>query len=134
MPNKHLTKREREVLELIAYGNSQKEVAYLLDCKLATVDVHVKNIKAKTGLQKATELGAAFLWKKYRLPIIDLPERTRKVIATALLALSIFTAVLNSSDMLRVFRGNGRPGAKTVNARPGGRRGRKEFDFILKVA
>lgn len=134
MPNKNLTKREREVLELIAYGNSQKEVAYMLDCKLGTVDTHVKNIKAKTGLQKATELAAAFLWKKYRLPVIDLPDRTRRVIAAALLALSVFTTVLNSSDMLRVFRGNGRPGAKTINAKAGARRSRKEFDFILDAA
>ena len=134
MPNKHLTKREREVLELIAYGNSQKEVAYLLDCRTGTVDTHVKNIKHKTGLQKASELGCAFLWKKYRLPVIDIPQRTRARIAGALLALSVFTAVMNNSDMLRVFRGNGRVGAKTVNARVGTKRSRRELEFILKVA
>ena len=123
-----LTKRERQVLELTAWGNSQKEVAYELDLNVRTVDSHIKNIKRKTGLQKATELECAWLMKQFKIAIIDIPERYRARIAAALLALSLFTLVTSNTQMLRVFRGNGRPGAKTVNARTSGRRNRRESE------
>lgn len=129
---KSLTKREREVLELTAWGNSQKEIAYELDLKVRTIDTHLKNIKEKMGLQKATELECAWLIKQFHIPVIDIPERYRARIAAVLLALSLFTVVMHSSEMLRVFRGNGRPGAKTVNVRTGTRRSRKEsYEFTV---
>lgn len=122
---KSLTRRERQVLELTAWGNSQKEIAYELDLKVGTVDSHLKHIKEKTGLQKATELECAWLVKRFHIPVIDIPERYRVRIAAALLALSVFSVCVNF-EMLRVYRGNGRPGAKTVNTRTGTRRSRKE--------
>jgi DNA-binding CsgD family transcriptional regulator len=131
MKQRKLTPREHQILELTAWGNSQKEIAYELDLRVRTIDTHLKNIKGKTGLQKATELECAFFIKKCHVPVIDIPEKYRARIATALLALSIFTAVFHTTDMLRVFRGNMRPGAKTVNVRPGTRRNRKERETAI---
>jgi DNA-binding CsgD family transcriptional regulator len=94
---KTLTQRERDVLQLISWGYSQKEAADRLHISRFTIDVHVKNIKAKIGLQKATELECAFLYKKYSLPLCDLPETIRRTIAAAMLALSMFTAILHTT-------------------------------------
>jgi DNA-binding CsgD family transcriptional regulator len=125
---KTLSPRERDVLQLISWGLSQKEVADRLHISRFTVDVHIKNMKAKTGLQKATELECAFLYHKYNLPLIDLPENIRRVIAAALLALSMFTAVLHTTDMLRVMR---TPRSTTTNlARRGKTRRKDEFQFL----
>ena len=134
MKQQKLTLCEHQVLELTAWGNSQKEIAYELDLKVRTIDTHLKNIKVKTGLQKATELECAWFIKKCHVPVIDIPEKYRKRIAFALLALSVFTAVFHTTEMIRVFRGNSRPAARTVNVRPGIRnRSRKDETAKLFV-
>lgn len=122
-----LTHREREILELLAFGSAQKEIASHLDISVNTVDVHLKNIKGKTGLQKATELATLYFTKRYHMPVIDIPEHVRRTIATALLVLSLFTAMLNTTDMLRTMR-VGRSVKTTRTARSRGRRN-KETDY-----
>ena len=97
-----LTPREREILQLVAFGNSQKEIAVLLGISVFTVDVHLKNIKLKTHLQKVTELAAAYFFSRYHLPTLDIPERTRRTFAAAMLALSVFALFSVHSEMLRV--------------------------------
>lgn len=120
-----LTPRESEILEKIAFGNSQKETAALLGISVFTVDVHIKHIKLKTGLQKMTELTAAWFCKHYNVPTLDIPARTRRRIATALLALSVFSTVIQTTEMVRVFRTSP---ARRVASRTA-RRGRKNTDF-----
>lgn len=51
-----LGQREKQVLSLIAQGNSAKEVARLLDISKNTVEVHRRNIMIKLNLRKSTEL------------------------------------------------------------------------------
>jgi len=51
-----LTKREIEVLELIAIGKLDKEIANLLDMSPNTVPTHTKNIRIKTGLSRKADL------------------------------------------------------------------------------
>jgi NarL family two-component system response regulator LiaR len=51
-----LTSREREVLQLIAEGLAGKEIAGRLGLALNTIHVHRKNLMAKLGLHKETEL------------------------------------------------------------------------------
>ena len=123
------------MLELLAWGNSQKEIAYELDMKAHTVDVHVKHIKEKAGLQKATELSSLWFSFTYHIPVISIPDRIKRAIAALLLGVSI-AGMINHADMLRVFRGTGSPSAKTVNIRPGTSRSRKteyEFDELLNI-
>lgn len=51
-----LTSREREVLQLLAEGKSNKEVATTLDVSLSTVDTHRTNLMAKLNLHNTAEL------------------------------------------------------------------------------
>jgi DNA-binding NarL/FixJ family response regulator len=51
-----LTKREVEVLELIASGKSNKEVASTLFISVKTVDTHKTHILDKLGLKNTAEL------------------------------------------------------------------------------
>lgn len=61
--NLQITPRETQVIELLNAGLSQKEIADILQCSVHTVDKHIRSIKERTGLQKATELGTAYTWK-----------------------------------------------------------------------
>jgi two-component system response regulator NreC len=51
-----LTTREREVLQLLAEGNSNKDVATILDLSLHTVETHRSNILQKLNLHGTPEL------------------------------------------------------------------------------
>ncbi|PYY00441.1 MAG: DNA-binding response regulator, partial [Acidobacteria bacterium] len=51
-----LTSRELEVLQLIAMGKSNKEIASDLDLSVNTVAVHRANIMNALGLHKTAEL------------------------------------------------------------------------------
>jgi two-component system, NarL family, response regulator NreC len=51
-----LTDREREILQLIAEGKTNKEVANLLDLSLYTVDTHRTHILQKLDLHSVPEL------------------------------------------------------------------------------
>lgn len=54
-PIETLTRREREVLDLLAKGMSNKHVASDLSLGLRTVEGHVSNILAKLGVSSRTE-------------------------------------------------------------------------------
>jgi DNA-binding NarL/FixJ family response regulator len=54
-----LTKREREVISLLAEGHSNRDLAALLGIQEATVEVHLTHIYRKLGLENRT---AAALW------------------------------------------------------------------------
>lgn len=51
-----LTKREREVVRLLAQGRRQTEIARLLTISQRTVEAHVRNARGKTGAKSAFEL------------------------------------------------------------------------------
>ena len=51
-----LTEREREVMQLIAEGKSNKEVAQQLDLSVKTVDSHRRNLKVKLGIHETAGL------------------------------------------------------------------------------
>jgi len=51
-----LTDREREVLQLLAEGRSNKEVAALLDVGLSTVETHRANMMQKLNLHNTAEI------------------------------------------------------------------------------
>jgi DNA-binding NarL/FixJ family response regulator len=51
-----LTERERHVLQLVAEGNSNKEIAARLFLSVYTVETHRKNILQKLNLHGAAEL------------------------------------------------------------------------------
>ena len=51
-----LTRRELEVLRLIVHGNTNRQVADLLDLSVRTVESHRANLMAKLGLQSRVDL------------------------------------------------------------------------------
>jgi len=51
-----LSKREREVLQLIAEGNKSKSIAQIMKISVKTVDIHRTNIKAKLNIHSIAEL------------------------------------------------------------------------------
>lgn len=55
-PNQILSKREQEVLQLIADGRNTKEIAFLLGVSVKTIDVQRSNIMKKLNLYSIAEL------------------------------------------------------------------------------
>jgi DNA-binding CsgD family transcriptional regulator len=51
-----LTAREREVLQLLAEGRSNKEVASLLDISVKTAETHRTNIMRKLDVHRVADL------------------------------------------------------------------------------
>ena len=51
-----LTPREKQVLQLIAHGKSNKEIAVVLNLSVNTVAVHRSNLMSTLGVHKAAEL------------------------------------------------------------------------------
>jgi len=55
-PRSRLTPRERELVQLLAEGKSNKEAAESLGISLNTVETHRKNVMSKLRLRSATDL------------------------------------------------------------------------------
>ena len=55
-PHERLTLREKEVLQLIAQGKSNKEIATLLNISVNTVAVHRAHVMETLGLHRTAEL------------------------------------------------------------------------------
>jgi DNA-binding NarL/FixJ family response regulator len=51
-----LTAREREVLQLLAEGRSNKEVAAVLEVGLSTIETHRANLMQKLNLHNTAEI------------------------------------------------------------------------------
>ena len=65
----HLTDRERQVLQLIVEGKSNKEIALTLEISPKTVSVHRTNIMLKLDVQNTVEL----IRYATRNPLVGLP-------------------------------------------------------------
>ena len=52
----HLTDRQRQILQLIAEGRSNKEIATLLNVSVKTIEFHRTRIMTKLGVHTAAEL------------------------------------------------------------------------------
>lgn len=67
--NVELSRRETEVAHLLAWGASKKEVADILFISTRTVENTARNIYAKVGIQKATELCVWWFCTKHNVPV-----------------------------------------------------------------
>jgi len=55
-PDTHLTSREREIVQLLSEGKSNKEVAVVLGISSRTVETHRANIMRKLGVESLSDL------------------------------------------------------------------------------
>lgn len=82
--NAELSPCETEIAELLAWGASKKETADRLFISPRTVENTARNIYAKIGIQKATELCVWWFCNKCGVPV-GLDPLKRAFIATVLL-------------------------------------------------
>lgn len=97
--NVALAKREKEILERIAWGSSYKEVASLLHISWRTVDNTLRKVKDKIGLNKVTELTAWWFCTTYNISF-DLSPIARQTIASVLLCLFFIGDIAISSNSI----------------------------------
>lgn len=102
-----LTKREKQVAELIAWGASKKEVAQHLYISVRTVENHVRHIFEKTACQSATELSAWWFCTHYNIST-HLSPLARTVVTFALIATYFVGSFNPDTDQFR------RPSSRTV--------------------
>jgi DNA-binding NarL/FixJ family response regulator len=55
MPTVQLSPREREVLQLLAQGQTNREIARRLTVSVSTIKIHVEHILAKLGVSDRTQ-------------------------------------------------------------------------------
>ena len=67
-PAGSLTPREREILQLLAEGNSNKKVAGLLEISVKTVETHRSTIMRKIGVNSISELIRYAIRNNYTMP------------------------------------------------------------------
>src|SRR5690349_9120235 len=72
----HLSRREREVLQLVAQGYSNADIARILFISIATVRKHMEHIFGRTGVR--TRSAAAALALPQIRPVTRRPHQTRR--------------------------------------------------------
>lgn len=87
-------------MELTAWGASAKEAADRLCVSTYTVQNHLKNIKEKLHLQKATEIAAAFFCMKFKINM-DLSPMKRQMVATGFLILLVVQMCFDGNPEMR---------------------------------
>lgn len=62
-----ISARELNVIRLVSYGLSRKQIADLLFISPLTVDTHIKNIYDTLGIHKETELTRWYIMRCHRI-------------------------------------------------------------------
>lgn len=101
--NALLSKRETQVAELLAWGASKKEVASKLFVSTRTVENTARNIYAKLGIQKATELCVWWFCTKCGVSI-NLDPLKRAFTAILLLLVLLPRELTGNGDLFRIGR------------------------------
>jgi DNA-binding CsgD family transcriptional regulator len=86
--NALLTKRESQIAELIAWGESKKCVATRLFISVRTVENHTKSIYSKAGVNSVNALSAWFFVTRFHISL-DLSPLCKSIVAGLLLAILI---------------------------------------------
>jgi len=73
-PGVALTQREREVLQYIVQGKSNREIATLLGLSVNTISVHRANLMQALGIHRTADL-VVYALKKGLVPMPELPDK-----------------------------------------------------------
>jgi DNA-binding NarL/FixJ family response regulator len=68
LPGTHLSQREREILQVLAEGKSNKEAATALDISVKTVETHRANVMRKLSLHSLSDLTRYAIRNKLIVP------------------------------------------------------------------
>lgn len=93
-----LTKREKEVLEEIAYGADVKECAENLFISPHTVSNHIQSIYDKTGVSNLNGISSWYFLQKLGISFQILPKR-KKLIAKALIIIYLPMFIANNQNI-----------------------------------
>ena len=99
--SRKLGQRELQVVQFVAWGASQKEIADELGISCRTVDNTVRHAKEKLGLQKCTELAAWWFCTTFGISFQLSPLR-RKILAICLLLLFVLSVMTTHRSFCRV--------------------------------
>lgn len=99
-----LTDRENQIAERIAWGASQKEVAFDLGISRSTVDNTLRKIYSKLRIGKINELSAWWFCTHFNISF-ELSPLRRSVIAMGLLCLFVYSEFNQSEQFCRVRTG-----------------------------
>lgn len=100
--NRKLGQRELQVVQFVAWGASQKEIADELGISYRTVDNTVRHAKEKLGLQKNTELAAWWFCTTFGISFQLSPLR-RKILAVCLALLFFLGELATHKSFCRVI-------------------------------
>ncbi len=101
-PHATLTKREREIAPLLAWGATKKEIADRLFISVHTVENHVRNIFEKTECRSVNEFSAWYFCTYHNISM-DLSP-LRKIVAIFLLCIYIAGDAFNTTDNFTRYR------------------------------
>lgn len=101
--NVTLTKRQKQFIELIAWGASYKEVADFCRVARSTVDNTLREAKERIGLSKVAELSAWWFCTNYNISF-DLSPIAKRYIATVCVCLFVFGEIVITSDATCIIR------------------------------
>ena len=102
-PDAVLTKREKQITHLIAWGAIKKEVADCLSISIHTVENHVRNIFDKTHCHSVNQLSAWYFCTEFKISF-QLSPFARKSVAVALITLFSYGELVESHNYLRARR------------------------------
>ncbi len=125
-----LTPRETEVAELLAWGAAKKEVADRLYISQRTVENTTRNIFAKIGIQKATELCVWWFCTKHGVSF-ELSPIKRAIVASVILFAFVQSDVLGPNDAFRFFRSRSSRTAEVRLGYRGSRRAEEDFTGLF---
>ena len=102
-PSATLTRREREIAELIAWGMTKKEIAHTIHRSIRTVENITRSIYEKTGVTKSNELSAWWFCVNYHISFKLSP--LKKVIISLFFLISFLPFVITQGgEMIRESR------------------------------
>ncbi|MCM1168826.1 MAG: helix-turn-helix transcriptional regulator [Bacteroides sp.] len=119
-----LTKREREIAELFAWGATKKDVAKRLFLSERTVENHARNIYAKTGCTKVNELAAWWFCTTYHISFSLSP--LKRGVLSALMGFILLPQLLCAGGDVLFARVR----TQARNVRTAGRRRVEEDDCV----
>lgn len=124
-----LTKREKQIAKLLAWGATKKEIANELVITCDTVNNHTKNIFRKIGVGTVNGLSAWYFCTHFNISF-DLSPLRKETMAVFLLLCILPRELSSSQDTMRAR--NGRTRTTRVTRGQRGRRGRRNEDLLLE--